>query len=244
MNKEKTFALLIDVDNLPLTADGVHSLINQVKAKGEIAYGKIYGYAEKKQHKGIMDIINRTGFDYTGKSRSKKSSKSMVDNRMFIDAVEIACINENIDSICVVAGDGDLVPLFAKLKELGMYVVGGFNENPDNADMCQELVYIDGNAGGANPARRSTPATATRQQPQSGRQQQQPVAARHPQQFLPLSERLARRGVEYQQQQQPVTRIGNAIDIDKAASEAGDRHQDLFNEYDKMVQDFIKENEK
>jgi hypothetical protein len=225
MKKERSFALLIDIDILPLDYDAVQSVINQVRAKGDIAYGKFYGFSERK-HKGLLDIINKTGFDFTGRAKSKKSSKSVLDYRLFIDAVEIACINENIDSICIVAGDGDLVPLLAKLKELGMYVVGGFNENADNADMCHELVYLDANF---------TLPKAEMAKPT----------------FIPLRDRMtARRGEmrymppEREDNRQVVTRLGSSSEAERAVNKAQEKSADMFNEIERMVQDFMKENEK
>jgi hypothetical protein len=226
MKKEKNFALLIDIDNLPLGVDNVQSIMDQVKVKGDIAYGKFYGYSERK-HKGLLDIINKTGFDSAGRAKSKKSSKSVLDYRMFIDAVEIACINENIDSICIVAGDGDLVPLFAKLRELGMYIVGGFNENEDNADMCHELVYLD-------------PAATVINIPK-------PEMAKP--QFVPLRERMAQRGEmrymppEREDERQVVTRLGSPVEAEKAIDRAEQRNSDMFNEIERLVQDYMKDNE-
>ena len=232
MKKERSFALLVDVDNLPLKVEDVESVIQQVKAKGDVAYGKLYGYSERK-HKGMIDVVNKTGFDYCGRAKSKKSSKSVLDYRMFIDAVEIACINENIDSICIVAGDGDLVPLFAKLKELGVYVVGAFRDNQENADMCHELVYLDLAGGG-------TAQSVNLPKPQMQKRQ-----------FVPLRERqLTRPGEmdyappERQDERVIVTRIGNPQEAEKAAARAQEKNADVFNEIERMVQDFMTENEK
>jgi uncharacterized protein (TIGR00288 family) len=219
MRREKAFALLVDVDNLNIDLDLFESIIGQVQAKGDILYGKVYGYTDRKS-KPLLDTINKHGFDIAPVSRSKRRGKSSVDQRQLIDAVEIAAINENIDSICVVAGDGDLVPLFSKLKELGMFVVGGFNSNEDNASMCHELIAIDLNGAASLPK----------------------FDLKKPQ-FSPLKERPDR------PRPNPPARpaydkINNIRDAERAVADSKNNNPDVFFEIEKLVKDFIKENEK
>jgi hypothetical protein len=204
MRRERAFALLVDVDNLNIGLDLFESIIGQVQAKGDILYGKVYGYTDRKS-KILLDTINKQGFDIVPPSRSKKRGKSSIDTRQIIDAVSIAAINKNIDSICVVAGDGDLVPLFSKLKELGMFVMGGFNENEDNANMCHELIAVSLNA--------------------------------------PLS-RFEIKKPQLTPPTRPVyAKINNMRDAERLVIDSKSKEPDVFFEIEKLVKDFISENE-
>lgn len=136
----KKFALLIDIDNMPVTRDVLGNILAQATSLGEVAYAKFYGYSDRK-HKELEDIINSGAFDVAQRMRFKKRNKSELDNRIIIDAIKIACLNPTLDGFFIVGGAGDFVPMISALKSLGKYVVGGFNDEENN-EVCHQSMGL------------------------------------------------------------------------------------------------------
>jgi hypothetical protein len=136
-----SFALLVDVDNVAMDAVIFESIINQVSILGDIVYGKVYGYSDRK-HSKLNALISKNGFNVTNTMRLKKRGKSELDLRLVIDAVKLACENQSINGFCLVAGSGDLIPLISMLRSMGKAVVGGFAERDENSEMCDRLINV------------------------------------------------------------------------------------------------------
>jgi len=119
--KEKKIALLIDVDNVKVGAEAFDELYDKLVALGDVVYCKFYGYNDRK-HLYLSEVIAKFGYETAPFMRFKKRYSQM-DNRLIIDAVKMIYIKPEIDTYCIVAGDGDLIPLLVELKSSGKTVI-------------------------------------------------------------------------------------------------------------------------
>lgn len=141
MARNRRIALLIDVDNVKLSKESVEELFDQLNNGGEVVYCKFYGYNDRK-HLYLNDFITNYGYETAPFMRLKKRF-SQLDNRIFVDAVRINYTKPDIDTFCIVAGDGDLIPLLVELKSCGKTTIDVNTEYQEiNAHMFDEHVYL------------------------------------------------------------------------------------------------------
>ena len=119
--KEKKIALLIDVDNVKIGAEAFNELYDKLLDMGDVVYCKFYGYNDRK-HLYLSEVIAKYGYETAPFMRFKKRY-SQLDNRIIVDAVRLVYTKPEIDSYCIVAGDGDLIPLLVELKSSGKTVI-------------------------------------------------------------------------------------------------------------------------
>lgn len=146
MEKNKKIALLADVDNIKIDFDGFLQVIDEIEQYGEIIYGKLYGFSDRK-HRAFVNYVAQKGLDTASVMRLKKRNKSQLDIRIIIDAVDLALTNEEIDCFAIITGEGDVVPLISTLKSKGKFVLGGFPGGEDNASVCHAEITIPAPAG-------------------------------------------------------------------------------------------------
>src|SRR5205823_11854030 len=78
--------------------------------------------------------------------RRAQTGKIAADNRMCVDAMDLAYPKDHIDTFVVVSGDSDFSPLVSKLKELGKHVIGlGMADSTSDLlrDNCDEFIYYE-----------------------------------------------------------------------------------------------------
>lgn len=119
--KERNIALLIDVDNVKIGAKAFDELYNKLVAMGNVVYCKFYGYNDRK-HLYLSEAISKYGYETAPFMRFKKRY-SQLDMRIVVDAVRMVYTKPEIDSYCIVAGEGDLIPLLVELKSSGKEVI-------------------------------------------------------------------------------------------------------------------------
>ena len=119
--REKKIALLLDVDNVKIGGDAFNELYEKLLAMGDVVYCKFYGYNDRK-HIYLSDVIAKYGYETAPFMRFKKRF-SQLDSRILVDAVRLVYTKPEIDTYCIVAGDGDLIPLLVELKSSGKTVV-------------------------------------------------------------------------------------------------------------------------
>ena len=119
--REKKIALLLDVDNVKIGGDAFDELYEKLLAMGDVVYCKFYGYNDRK-HIYLSDVIAKYGYETAPFMRFKKRY-SQLDTRMIVDAVRLCYTKPEIDTYCIVAGEGDLIPLLVELKSSGKTVV-------------------------------------------------------------------------------------------------------------------------
>lgn len=141
MARNRRVALLIDVDNVKISKESVEELFDQLNTNGEIVYCKFYGYNDRK-HLYLSDFIQNYGYETAPFMRLKKRF-SQLDNRIIVDAVRINYTKPDIDAFCIVAGDGDLIPLLVELKSCGKTVIDINTDYQEvNAHMFDEHIFL------------------------------------------------------------------------------------------------------
>ncbi len=139
----KHIALLIDVDNVDVSLDNFNEILNVLKKIGSLDYVKLYGYNERK-HTNWHDIIAYYGIDTCTTMRFRKRNKSQLDLRQVVDALTINYTQPNINTFCIVAGKGDIVPLLSTLRVNGKYLFEIINFNDEvNGHMYNEKIFLD-----------------------------------------------------------------------------------------------------
>lgn len=139
--KEKKIALLLDVDNVKIGADAFDELYQKLLGMGDVVYCKFYGYNDRK-HIYLSDFISQYGYETAPFMRFKKRF-SQLDTRMIVDAVRLCYTKPEIDTYCIVAGEGDLIPLLVELKSSGKTVVDVNTEYQEmNTHMFDEHITL------------------------------------------------------------------------------------------------------
>ena len=144
--REQKIALLLDVDNVKIGGEAFNNLYNQLKERGEVVYCKFYGYNDRK-HIYLSDIIAKYGYETAPFMRFKKRF-SQLDNRIIVDAVKLNYTKPEINTYCIVAGDGDLIPLLVELKSSGRELIDINSEfQAVNSHMFDEHITVEGMGG-------------------------------------------------------------------------------------------------
>ena len=139
--KERKIALLLDVDNVKIGADAFNELYEKLLAMGDVVYCKFYGYNDRK-HIYLSDVIAKYGYETASFMRFKKRY-SQLDIRLIVDAVRLVYTKPEIDTYCIVAGEGDLIPLLVELKSSGKTVIDVNTEYQEmNEHMFDEHIEI------------------------------------------------------------------------------------------------------
>ena len=140
--EEKHIALLIDGDNVDVSLDNFNEILNVLKKFGSLDYIKLYGYNERK-HTNWHDIISYYGISTCTTMRFRKRNKSQLDLRQVVDALTINYTEPNINTFCIVAGKGDIVPLLATLRLSGKYLLEIMNFTSEvNGHMFNEKILL------------------------------------------------------------------------------------------------------
>lgn len=136
-------ALLIDVDNVKITSETFDELYEKLYKLGDIVYCKFYGYNDRK-HVYLQDTIFKYGYETAPFMRFKKRA-SQLDIRIIVDAVKLNYTKPEINAFCIIAGQGDLIPLLVELKSSGKTVIDINSEfQEDNFHMFD--LHIDLNS--------------------------------------------------------------------------------------------------
>jgi hypothetical protein len=119
--KEKKIALLVDVDNVKIGGEAFNELYEKLLQMGDVVYCKFYGYNDRK-HIYLSEVISQYGYETAPFMRFKKRY-SQLDIRLVVDSVRLVYTKPEIDTFCIVAGEGDLIPLLVELKSSGKTVI-------------------------------------------------------------------------------------------------------------------------
>lgn len=158
--KDKKIALLIDVDNVKIGAEAFNELYDKLVAMGDVVYCKFYGYNDRK-HLYLSEIIANNGYETAAFMRFKKRY-SQLDTRILVDAVRLVYTKPEIDSYCIVAGEGDLTGLLVELKSSGKTCIDVNTEYQEiNAHMFDTHITLSkiGMESGAYSSKSSKVAT-------------------------------------------------------------------------------------
>lgn len=140
--EERHIALLLDVDNVDVSLDNFHEIVKVLKKQGSLDYIKLYGYNERK-HTNWSDTISYLGVDTCTTMRFRKRNKSQLDLRQVVDALNINYTEPNINTFCIVAGKGNLVPLLATLRLGGKHLLEVTNFGSEiNGQLFNEKILL------------------------------------------------------------------------------------------------------
>lgn len=117
----RKIALLVDVDNVKIGGEAFNELYAKLNEIGDVVYCKFYGYNDRK-HIYLSDAIARYGYETAPFMRYKKRF-SQLDMRIVVDAIKLNYTKTEIDTYCIIAGDGDLIPLLVELKSCGRFLI-------------------------------------------------------------------------------------------------------------------------
>lgn len=162
--RKRRIALLVDIDNVKIGKEAFNELYEKLAVIGDVAYCKFYGYNDRK-HLYLTDIIAKYGYETASFMRFKKRF-SQLDNRILVDAVRINYTKPEIDTFCIVAGDGDLIPLLVELKSCGKFLIDiNTPYQEQNMHMFDEHIRVygmDGTAETYQPKAKKSTSTAPR----------------------------------------------------------------------------------
>lgn len=162
--RKRRIALLVDIDNVKIGKEAFNELYEKLTVIGDVAYCKFYGYNDRK-HLYLTDLIAKYGYETASFMRFKKRF-SQLDNRILVDAVRINYTKPEIDTFCIVAGDGDLIPLLVELKSCGKFLIDiNTPYQEQNMHMFDEHIRVyglDGTAETYQPKGRKVAAPVAR----------------------------------------------------------------------------------
>lgn len=146
MDGNKKIALLMDVDNVKISGEAFNELYKRLNSVGEVVYCKFYGYNDRK-HIYLSDVITKYGYETAPFMRFKKRF-SQLDTRIIVDAVALNYSKPEINTFCIVAGDGDLIPLLVELKSSGKTLIDiNTPYQEQNTHMFDMHLYVGGMNG-------------------------------------------------------------------------------------------------
>lgn len=139
--ENRKIALLMDVDNVKISSEAFQELYKKLNGVGEVVYCKFYGYNDRK-HIYLSDFITKYGYETAPFMRFKKRISQM-DTRIIVDAVALNYSKPEINTFCIVAGDGDLIPLLVELKSSGKTLIDINTDYQElNTHMFDMHIYI------------------------------------------------------------------------------------------------------
>ena len=121
-------AILVDIDNTDASLDNVMEIMSVMQSRGNVAYTKLYGYSDEKIYV-FSEFIAEHRVDTVGKMRFR-GGESVVDTRVVIDALRLA-LGGGYETIFVWTGVGEMIPVFAMMKDYGVGTASVDNVNYD-----------------------------------------------------------------------------------------------------------------
>jgi len=116
-----TIAVFIDVDNTNMSRDNFLEVFSLLRNQGVVTYGKLYGYRGGRDIE-FDEIIAEYRLETVGMMRYKFGEASCVDPRLVIDSMA-AADSRLYDAIFIWAGVGDMMNVFAHIKQRGRKVI-------------------------------------------------------------------------------------------------------------------------
>lgn len=129
-----------------------------MKIKGDMLLGRAYGYSERFAY--LKEALLSNTFYVVPSLCYGNSTKNSMDIQLVIDAMETAFRNELIDCFCIVSGDSDYVPLVAKLKSMGKFVLGCARSEVASKvfiSACSEFIFLESLSRPQLPSRPTEP---------------------------------------------------------------------------------------
>ena len=147
-------ALFIDVDNVLILAQNsglpfhLSLIIDRVRQQGTIMSAKAYADWTASLLRPVLGDFRAYAIELVEllTSASSQEHKNTADIQLAVDALEMALSPVRPDTIVIVGGDRDYVPLVQKLKRYGIFVMGiGVEAGVSSVltEACDSYVYYD-----------------------------------------------------------------------------------------------------
>lgn len=147
-------ALFIDVDNVLILAQNsglpfhLHLIIDRVRQHGTIMSSKAYADWTASLLRPVLGDFRANAIELVQlpTSSMSKEHKNTADIQLTVDALEMVFSPVRPNTIVIVGGDRDYVPLVQKLKRYGIYVMGiGVEAGVSSVliEACDSFVFYD-----------------------------------------------------------------------------------------------------
>lgn len=147
-------ALFIDVDNVLILAQGsglpfnLSLIIDRVRQQGMIMSSRAYADWTANLLKPVLHDFRTNAIELVQlpTSTASKEHKNTADIQLAVDALEMVFSSVRPDTIVIVGGDRDYVPLVQKLKRYGIFVMGiGVEAGVSRVltEACDSFVFYD-----------------------------------------------------------------------------------------------------
>ena len=147
-------ALFIDVDNVLILSQNsglpfhLPLIIDRVRQQGSIMSSKAYADWTSSLLRPFMGDFRASAIELVQllTTASAREHKNTADIQLAVDALEMVFSPVRPDTIVIVGGDRDYVPLVQKLKRYGVFVMGIGVEagvSPVLTEACDSFVYYD-----------------------------------------------------------------------------------------------------
>lgn len=157
LGQTTNLAVFFDYENFARAADfEIAELLNRLKERGRLVIKR--AYADWGRFYGVKQEMMRCSVDLI-ELPSHREGKNRADIKLVVDAMETAMTKDYIDTIVIVSGDSDFIPLVAKLRELNRYVIVISSEKNNRALMagyCDELIFYGSLLGKSEATRAET----------------------------------------------------------------------------------------
>ena len=147
-------SLFIDVDNVLILAQksglpfSLPLIIDRARQLGTVMSSKAYADWTSNFLKPFLGDFRTNAIELVQllTSNSSKEHKNTADIQLAVDALEMVFLPVRPDTIVIVGGDRDYVPLVQKLKRYGIFVVGIGVEAGASVvlvEACDSYIYYD-----------------------------------------------------------------------------------------------------
>lgn len=141
MNSDKTFALLIDADNV--SAKYIKYILDEMSNYGTLTIKHIFGDWTSSNMVSWKDTLLEYSITPI-QQYSYTTGKNATDAALIIDGMDIL-YSKDIDGFCIVSSDSDFTRLAARFRESGKIVIGmGEKKTPKPfISACSEFKYLE-----------------------------------------------------------------------------------------------------
>ncbi len=150
----KRVALFVDVDNVLILAQSsglpfnLPLIIDRVRQQGTIMSSKAYADWTANLLKPVLGQFRANAIEQVQLpiSAASQEHKNTADIQLVVDALEMVFSPVRPDTVVIVGGDRDFVPLVQKLKRYGVFVMGvGVAAGVSRVliEVCDSFVFYD-----------------------------------------------------------------------------------------------------
>lgn len=133
-------AVFIDLNKTNFNYEAFKDIFEKLHKYGKVIYGKLYNYSSSR-HKEYERIIEKYDLETAPRRKTiyNAGDEDIVDIREVVDVLDIANSRTKIDTMFIITGTGNVVPLLKSLKMKNIFLIGAYDyTEKNNRDMCDE----------------------------------------------------------------------------------------------------------